>query len=375
VRLGLWTLLVLVAAGCTENRSPAEQTGANLQDDAIMAVDSRPSPPPTPEQKRIEHLARMKGAIRLHAAADFASRCLLIDIPERAFIPIELNGDNLPELAVAFGRVDCSQMGATGFSSTGGSLVQFWSQYPKDRPATLLTQAHMLGFTPGNRRLVTQQHGSECGLPGAAGCQITYRWATNDFAGMTVERKPGGVGQRMAHEQLEGQLNLPEDGKRNRAEQLARLRAAIRQDARLNYGEYCGPIELPDNAFYQIEITGDDFPELAVSLGRTICPAQGATGFEGTGGAVIQVWHMARDHSGRDGPIRLLLETSMRGFTPGKSRLVTLQHGVACPGGAGPDLCRITYQWDEKTRHLDAAERRFRPKEGPADMRFGDEDL
>ena len=55
--------------------------------------------------------------------------------------------------------------------------------------------------------------------------------------------------------------------------------------------------------------------------------------------------------------------------------LVTLQHGVKCPGGAGPDLCLITYRWDEKTTHLDAVERRFRPKESPNDMRFGDEKL
>lgn len=191
-----------------------------------------------------------------------------------------------------------------------------------------------------------------------------------------VERRaPANAGAvRLAYSDLDRSA-IPADAKRNRSEQIARMRAAIRQDARLNYGERCGSIELPDDAFNAIEITGDDFPELAVSLGRANCFAGRSNSFSGTGGPVVQIWHMGRDHDGRDGPVRLLLETAMHGFTPGDRRLVVLQHQAFCKSTTAPAFCRNTYVWDEQSRRLDAVERVPNARESREDMQFSDKDL
>jgi hypothetical protein len=141
---------------------------------------------------------------------------------------------------------------------------------------------------------------------------------------------------------------------------LRRLKAVIRQDAATSYGAECGTLVVPDNAFIPVEITGGGLPELAVSFGRVRC-GLGATRFTGTGGVLMQFW------IGSGGPVRLLLEQQMHGFTARGDGLVTMQHGGFCPDGAGPDQCRVTYRWNDKDRRLDVVERALASKLGRVD--------
>ena len=131
---------------------------------------------------------------------------------------------------------------------------------------------------------------------------------------------------------------------------IARIKAVVRQDAKVSYGTECPDIAVPEEAFIPVEITGNGPPELAVSYGPVRC--HGAlTRFSGTGGVMMQFW------VGSGGPVRLLLEHQMHGFTPGRDRLITMQHGSYCPGGAGPDQCRVIYQWNEADRRLEVIDR------------------
>lgn len=132
---------------------------------------------------------------------------------------------------------------------------------------------------------------------------------------------------------------------------LAQLKEMIRRHANLIYGPDCGRVSLPDAAFFPIEIGGGVAPELAVSFGYAGCGPAPNSFFRGTGGVMVQIW------SGEGGRPQLLLEQAMHGFTPGDRRLVTVQHGGAC-GASGPDMCRVTYRWDEAGRRLETAERR-----------------
>ena len=131
---------------------------------------------------------------------------------------------------------------------------------------------------------------------------------------------------------------------------MARLKDVIRRDARVSYGDECASIEIPGNAFILVEITGGGLPELAVNFGRVRC-GEALTRFSGTGGAMVQFW------VGSGGPVRLLLEHQMHGFTADGTRLITMQHGAFCPGGAGPDQCRVIYEWNDQDRRLDVVER------------------
>ena len=141
---------------------------------------------------------------------------------------------------------------------------------------------------------------------------------------------------------------------------IERMKAVIRQDAQISYGAECGTIAVPDEAFVPVEITGGGLPEMAVSFGRVRCGI-GATRFSGTGGVMVQFW------LGSGGPVRLLLEQQMHGFTPAVRELVTMQHGGFCPGGAGPDQCRVTYGWNDQDRRLEVVERRLASSLGHVD--------
>ncbi|HEX8694399.1 MAG TPA: hypothetical protein VF746_18400 [Longimicrobium sp.] len=138
---------------------------------------------------------------------------------------------------------------------------------------------------------------------------------------------------------------------------MARLKAVVRQDARTSYGAECGTISVPDDAFIPIEITGGGLAEVAVTFGRVRC-GLGPTRFSGTGGVLVQFW------IGSGGPVRLLLEQQMHGFTPVDEGLVTMQHGGYCPDGAGPDQCRVTYRWNDRDRRLEVVERRLASSPG-----------
>jgi hypothetical protein len=132
-----------------------------------------------------------------------------------------------------------------------------------------------------------------------------------------------------------------------------RLRQAIVADAQRSYEPECSQVLVPDRAMIPIEFTGGGITEYVVPFGRVVCVATGGPGpWQGTGGVLLQFWV-----GGAGGPPRLVLEQSMHGFTIEERRLITYQHGAYCPGGAGPDICRVTYAWNERDRRLEVTER------------------
>jgi hypothetical protein len=152
----------------------------------------------------------------------------------------------------------------------------------------------------------------------------------------------------------------------------AEMRAFIRQQAQRDYGGECGAVTVPDRAIIPLELTGGGLPEYAVTFGRVLCAGDGgqSTRWQGTGGPLIQFW------IGSGGPPRLMLEQTMHGFSVTGGKLVAQQHGGFCPGGAGPNVCVVTYGWDERTRRLEVQERRFDENgTGLAPMQYGYEDL
>ena len=132
------------------------------------------------------------------------------------------------------------------------------------------------------------------------------------------------------------------------------VRATIRTEVQRLYADECGTVTLPDRAFEPIEITGGGLPEYAVLLGRGTCVRDGGSGrWQGTGGSVVQLWLAS------GGPPRMLLEHSMHGFSVSPRGFLSLQHGGYCPGGAGPGMCLVSYQWNDQDRTLEVDHRRL----------------
>jgi hypothetical protein len=133
------------------------------------------------------------------------------------------------------------------------------------------------------------------------------------------------------------------------------VRAAVQAEAQRLYGGECGEVSVPARALVPVEVTGGGLPEYAVLFGRVGCAVDGGptTRWQGTGGAMVQVWLAS------GGPPRMLLEHQMHGFSAERDRLVTLQHGAFCPGGAGPGVCEVIYRWNDKDRALEVASRRL----------------
>lgn len=151
----------------------------------------------------------------------------------------------------------------------------------------------------------------------------------------------------------------PRDPNVELAWRMAAAKAVIRRHVALMYGAECsGAIELPDDAFLPVEITGFGMPELAVSLALARC-GESASTFTGTGGVHMLFWRI------EDGRATLLLDQSMHGFTPASPYLVTMQHGGFCPGGAGPLMCRVVYRWDTLGSRLETEDRHLLGDERP----------
>jgi len=153
----------------------------------------------------------------------------------------------------------------------------------------------------------------------------------------------------------------------------AEMRAAIRDQAQRDHADECGVVTVPDRAIIPVEVSGGGLSEYAVSVGRVLCQTDGGptTRWEGTGGDWVQFW------SGSGGPPRIILEQSMYGFSVEPGRVVAQQHGTFCEGGAGPNLCLVTYAWNPQTRRLEIAERRYfdRPEDGTPPVQFSRAEL
>lgn len=152
---------------------------------------------------------------------------------------------------------------------------------------------------------------------------------------------------------------LPSEPGVEEARRLEAARVRIRRLAALMYSDLCdGPFEIPDRAFMPVEITGYGTPELAVSLALARCGDSAST-FTGTGGVHMLFWRI------EDGRTSLILDQQMHGFTPASPYLVTFQHGGFCPGGAGPQQCRVVYRWDPLGNRLETEDRHLMGDEGP----------
>jgi hypothetical protein len=157
---------------------------------------------------------------------------------------------------------------------------------------------------------------------------------------------------------------LPLEGERV---PLSAVKAAARAEARRLYAQDCGIVTLPDRAFVPVEVTGGSNPEYAVLLGRGTC-TNWAQRWSGTGGALVQFWYAT------NGPPRMLMERMVRGFTPVRGGVDLLQHGTYCPGGAGPNVCLVSYRWHDKDRALYPIKRTFITKAWPR-MKWEDEQI
>jgi len=135
----------------------------------------------------------------------------------------------------------------------------------------------------------------------------------------------------------------------------AEMREVIRAQAQRDHASECGAVTVPDRAIIPLELTGGGLPEYAVTFGRVLCAADGgqSTRWQGTGGPLVQFWR------GSGGPPRIMLEQTMHGFSVVDGQLIAQQHGGFCPGGAGPNVCVVTYMWDERTRRLEVITRLF----------------
>ena len=142
-----------------------------------------------------------------------------------------------------------------------------------------------------------------------------------------------------------------------------RVMDAARAELRRREGANCKELIIPDEAFVPVEVTGGGDSEYAVFLSHARC--DGAVSyFTGTGGAEIQIWS-----ANGDAPL-LLLKHSMHGFTPTRDGLISVQHGAFCPGGAGPGMCVVTYDWHGPEDGFEVRSRRLydyqHPGEPPA---------
>lgn len=132
------------------------------------------------------------------------------------------------------------------------------------------------------------------------------------------------------------------------------VRRAVRVEANRVNATDCSTVTIPDDAIVPIEVTGGGDAEYAVFFGRARCDAKNAASwFSGTGGGLIQLWSASGDVP------RLLFEHAMHGFTPTASGFVSLQHGSACPGGAGPGACLVTYDWTSTADGFQVRSRRL----------------
>jgi len=136
------------------------------------------------------------------------------------------------------------------------------------------------------------------------------------------------------------------------------VRTVARMAAESRFAPECGIIEVPARAFLPVDITGNRHSDYMLSFARVLCEKSPSL-WGGTGGTLFQLW---TDEGGKP---RMLLEENMHAFRHDlrSEYLVTDQHGANCPGGAGPQICRVVYRWDRASQSLKVADRQFIPAE------------
>ena len=134
------------------------------------------------EARRRQITAQVRRKARKMAGG---AKCASVDLPASAFVPVEITGDSIPELAVALGQLSCP---AGAFAGPAGGTVQFWST--AGRLPRLILERPILGFTPRDAALVTLEPGASCGPAPAARCLVTYVWDPKTWAMATAARLP-----------------------------------------------------------------------------------------------------------------------------------------------------------------------------------------
>jgi hypothetical protein len=112
---------------------------------------------------------------RMAAEARFATDCGSIEVPARAFFPVDLTGDG-HDYMLSFARVLCEKSAGL-WSGMGGTLFQLWTD-EGGKPRMLLEEdMHAFRHDLKSDYLVTDQHGANC--PGGAElqiCRVIYHW-------------------------------------------------------------------------------------------------------------------------------------------------------------------------------------------------------
>ena len=123
-----------------------------------------------------DHAAGLRHAVQLEADRRFGELCDTVHLPDDAFLPLDMTGDGNAELITFFGAGTCAASGGpTGFTGTGGGLIQLWSMR-EGRPVMLVDEM-MHGLTPTQDGFLAFLHGSFCGnYPGASLCVARYKW-------------------------------------------------------------------------------------------------------------------------------------------------------------------------------------------------------
>lgn len=134
-------------------------------------------------------IGAVRAAVRAEAQRLYGAECGQVELPDRAFAPIEVTGGGAPEYAVLFGRGVCRTAGSSMvWQGTGGAMVQVW--LASGGPPRLLLEHQMHGFTPTPTGLLSLQHGGFC--PDGAGpgvCLVTYAWNDRDRTLEVVGRR------------------------------------------------------------------------------------------------------------------------------------------------------------------------------------------
>ena len=126
---------------------------------------------------------------RAAAEARFAAECGGIEVPARAFLPVDITGARGGDYMLSFARVLCEK-NANLWNGMGGALFQLWTD-EGGKPRMLLEEnMHAFRHDLKSEYLVTDQQGVNC--PGGAApqiCRVVYRWDKASDSLKVVDRQ------------------------------------------------------------------------------------------------------------------------------------------------------------------------------------------